>query len=138
MHAGKRIVVMACAGFNILAGGAGVFAGCVLTWMTLAMGGSVGEAAIAVCFAAGGALYALAGVCLLLPAQRGWKKAIALQGTAILCGAIYLLVFSLWNGSELSLDPRDEEVVMFLLLPAAAILLAIVELGYLWWNTPQA
>jgi uncharacterized membrane protein len=134
----KRIGTIVCACFNILAGGAGVFAGAVLTWMTLTMGGRASEAGIALSFAVGGGLYALAGICLLLPSGRGWKTAIALQGAAILCGTIYLVLILLVNEGDLRLDPHDEEVVMFLLLPAAAIVIATMELGYLWWKTPPA
>ena len=138
MRLGMRIGTIACAGLNIVAGAAGLFAGSVLTWMTLAMGGQVWEAAIPFAFAVGGALYALAGIFLLLPAQRGWKKAIALQSMAILLGAIYLAAIFLIEGNNLSLDPNDEEVVMFLLLPAAALALAILELCYLRVTRPHA
>lgn len=133
----KKSLLIGCGVFNIVIGALGTFAGGVLVWMTAAMG-SPGEAVFAVPLLAAGVLYAGAGACLLLPVQRGWNIGMALQGTAIMMGmawAAYFIVALQRNGAKI--DPHDEEIVMFVILPAICVLVAIAEFGLIWRLRPR-
>lgn len=134
----KKFVIVACGIFNIAIGALGAFAGGVLAWMTSAMG-STGEAVWAVPLLAGGILYAGAGVCFLLPNQRAWGRGIALQSAAILMGMVWVafcLIAIQREGGHV--DPGDGEVLMFVILPAVCVLVALAEFGLLWWLRPVA
>lgn len=137
MHAKKKLIV-GCAVFNIVVGGLGAFAGGVLVLMTAAMG-SPGEAVVAVPLLVGGLMYAGAGACLLLPNQRAWVIGMALQGAAILLGILWAAycVFAFQRDGA-RIDPHDEEIMMFVILPAVCVLVAIAELGLLWRLRPRA
>lgn len=132
----KKSLIVACAVFNIAAGTLGALAGGVLVWMTAAMG-SPGEVVWAVPLLASGILYAGAGMCFLLPNQRAWGRGIALQSVAILSGLVWaaLCLFTIQREGG-HIDPGDEEVLMFVILPAVCVLLATAELGLLWSHRP--
>jgi hypothetical protein len=160
-QATRRIGAVICAVVNMLAGGAGVIGGSVLTLMCFGFGGTILDAAVPFAFAVGSLCYLLAGVFLLLPAQRGWKKALQFQFAAIALGAIYWLVMLRHMRSDTAVSVRDpelaamiarerqqqgwwigginvydEEVLMFFVLPGAALFLATFETLYVWLTSP--
>jgi hypothetical protein len=90
------------------------------------------------CFS--GILYALSGVVLWksFPAVTG--KAIYLQGIAWILCLVYCLIwfirlkgkFGVGGQDREPSDPFDEELVMFVFIPTAALFLVAIQLTYLW------
>lgn len=88
------------------------------------------------CFS--GILYISSGVALWRshPAVKG--RVLVYQGSAWLLCCAYCLIFFITIGGKVGVGghgighPYDEEIVMFLFIPAAGLLLVGVELCYLW------
>jgi hypothetical protein len=117
---------------HLLVGGVGLFAGAVMTVMCFGFGGSLWDATVPIALAAGSLAYALAGVFLLLPAGRGWRRVTALQVSAVALGAIYWFV-GLRALGKYGLQVYDEEVLMFFILPTLIFPLFMLELVGIWW-----
>ena len=140
-----------CAVLNILIGSLAVLAGLGMSCLAIGLGGggSFGAILEVLVFIGpliiAGSLYALSGVILWrsLPMVAG--KVIWLQGTAwVLCLTYCLIWFVTLKGrfgvggqERKAGAPFDEELVMFVLIPAAALLLAAIELLYLWNESKQ-
>jgi hypothetical protein len=130
-----------CAAFNVLVGAITTIFSVGLGPLVIHLGGPFREVLVffgLLCFS--GILYALSGVVLWksLPAVTG--KVIYLQGIAwILCFAYCLIWFINLKGQfgvggqdREPGDPFDEELVMFVFIPTAALFLVAIQLTYLW------
>ena len=140
-----------CAAFNVLVGAMATIFSVGLSLLAIGLGGGWSIDAFLevlvvcgpLCFS--GILYALSGVVLWrsLPAVTG--KALYLQGIAwILCFAYCLIWFVILKGQfgvggqdRDPGEPYDEEIVMFVFIPTAALLLVAIQLTYLWKTWKQ-
>ena len=140
-----------CAAFNVLVGAVATVFSVGLSLLGIGLGGGWSIDAFLevlllfgpLCFS--GILYALSGVMLWrsLPTVTG--KAICFQGIAWILSFAYCLIWFVTLKGQFGVggqdrgpgEPYDEEIVMFVFIPTAALLLVAIQLTYLWTKWKQ-
>ena len=126
-------MIKTCAWFNIVVGSIATLGGLNLFFLGYGLAGSSFRSFIWALIFFGplflaGLLYFSSGVILMrsLPSVSG--KALIYQGLAVILGIGYCLGWMTVG----RLDPYNEVVLLFVFIPAAGLLMAIIEFGYLW------
>jgi hypothetical protein len=140
------VMLRSCAVFNILIGTLAMLTGLGVSCLAIGLGGGYSFGAILEVLVfmgpliIAGSLYVSSGVILWRSLPRVTGKVIWLQGTAwVLCLTYCLIWFVSLEGrfgsggqERKPGDPFDEEIVMWVFIPAAALLLVAIEFAYLW------